>query len=229
MKSEAMLFARNAIDLLDRPILTINNNPIAYVQTTKNLGLIFSENLSWEKHVNSICGRVFSTLSTLSNSSMFIPQWLRRQLVVSLIIPILSYGDVIFSTSCSAYMRKLDICFNACLRFIHKRKKFDHLSDVRDSILGCELKTFYKYRICAQIFKILSEKAPSYLYDKIEFARSTRTMNIAYDIPRTNILLESFSVRSAQHWNNLPNWVKLSANIHEFKKLLKSHLNFSNV
>lgn len=115
------------------------------------------------------------------------------------------------------------------MRFIHRRKKFDHLSDVRNSILGCDLLTFYKFRTYVQIYKIISEKNPPYLYDSIEFARSARTLNIAYGIPRTNILLESFSIRSAQYWNSLPNWVKLSANIHEFKKLLKSHLNFDTL
>lgn len=163
----------------------------------------------------------------MSNISSLTPLNTRRKLIIALIMPILSYGDVLFSSSNANTLKKLEICYNACLRYIYKRGKFDHLSDVRESIFGCDLATYFKYRLAVQIFVIMKQKEPAYLYNSIEFSQSERTLNIKYPRARTNIMLNSFSVRSAQLWNSLPNWVKLAASITEFKRLIKSHLGFT--
>lgn len=225
MKSEVMFFAKNP-NIHQKPVFHIGENIVSFVEKTKNLGVTFSEDLSWDKHINSICSKVFFTLRSLTNSNMCLPTWLRRKLILTLIVPLLTYGDALFSSANANQIRKLEICFNACLRFIHKRKKFDRLSDIRNTILGCTLSVYYKYRLAVQIFSIILTKQPAYLYDSLTFARSSRTKNLSYPTPKSNYLLESFSVCSAQLWNSLPNWVKLASTINEFKKLLKSHLHF---
>lgn len=222
-KSEVMLFGKN-VSSIQRPNIIINNNTIGYVAKSKNLGIVFNERLTWDDHVSSICRRVFYALSSLNCTNALIPLQLRRKLVISLIVPVFTYGDVIFSCNDAACNRKLEICFNACLRFIYKRRKFDHLSDVRNKVLGCDLFTYYKYRLGVQLFSILLNKQPRYLFDALEFCRSERTRNLKYMKPNTNYFMNSFTVRSAQLWNHLPNWVKLAATIPEFKRLLASHL-----
>lgn len=222
-----MLFSNQSIS--EKPIIQINNESIQYVSKSKNLGIMFNENFDWETHINGICSKVFFALASLSSVSSYIPLPLRRRLVISLIVPLLTYGDSIFSYANANCLRKLDICFNACLRYIYKRKKFDHLTDIRNTILGCDLTTHYKYRMLVQLFVILKNKQPEYLYNSIQFARSSRTQNLNYPIARSNHMLNSFAVRSAQLWNALPNWIKLASTITEFKRLLKSHMKIEDV
>lgn len=153
----------------------------------------------------------------------------RRRLVVSLIIPLFTYGDVVFSSLNETQKRKLELCFNSCLRFIHKRRKFDHLADVRDSILGCNLETYFKYRLMVFLFTIMIHKEPYYLFNSLEFLNSARSRNLRYPRPRSTFMNHSFIVRAAQQWNSLPNGIKMSTSINEFKIFLKSHLNFANL
>lgn len=118
---------------------------------------------------------------------MCLPVWLRHRLIQSLIVPLFTYGDALFSSTNVGNMRKLEVCFNACLRFIHKRKKFDRLSDIRNGLLGCTLPVYYKYRLALQIYTVISTRKPAYLYDPLTFARSSRTRNISYSIPCLNL------------------------------------------
>lgn len=224
-KSETMLFSTQTIN--DRPHILIGQASIPYVPTSKNLGLYFNEDLSWDSHINDICRKVFFSLNKLYNANACFSTELRRKLVIALIIPIMIYGDVMFSATTAFSFHKLERCFNACLRFIYKRRKFDHLSDVRNNLLGCDLTTYYKYRLLTQLFAVIHFKQPSYLYNNISFARSVRTRNMLQPRAKTSYYANSFTFRTAQAWNNLPIQLKSAKSMSEFKRLLKQHLGFT--
>jgi len=190
-KSEALLFAKPSANPI-KPAILVNSKQIDYVAKCKNLGIIFNENLSWNDHVSTLCGRIYFVLNSLQSLNAFAPLELRRKLVVALVVPIFSYGDVIFSATTAGNLHRLELCFNACLRYIYKRRKFAHLSDVRCSLLGCELHTFYQYRLALQIFAIMDRQQPKYLSDYLVPSRSSRLRNITYPRARTNFLGSSF-------------------------------------
>ena len=214
-----MLFSTNT--QIDRPNILIGASQIKYVESARNLGIIFNENLSWDTHINNICSKVYFALSRLKNANAIFNIELRRKLVLALIIPIMTYGDVIFSNALAAELLKLERCFNACIRFIYRRKRFDHLSDVRNSLLGCGLETYFKFRLITQLFSIVHHQQPKYLYDAITFARSARTRNIILPRARTEIQRDSLAFRSARSWNELPTELKSATSISRFKKTLK--------
>lgn len=226
-KTEAILIARNPNNI-NKPMLKVNSFVIPFVEKIRYLGVIMDSKMKLDDHISHVCSKVYYALRTLTSVNDCLPLDLKIKLIKSLVIPIFTYADVVFSSMNSSSKHRLDMAFNACLRFIYNRKKFDHISDVKKSILGCDLFEYYDFRLAIQIFKIINTKQPSYLFNLLEFSQSRRTLNLKYPRPKSNFLANSFTVRAAQTWNNLPNWIKLAANLNEFKTLLASHFNIAN-
>lgn len=73
--------------------------------------------LSWNSHVNDICSKVLHAWRSFSEWSSMAPLKMRRQLIISLVMPILTYGDGIYLARCAADLLERGIGFNACLRY----------------------------------------------------------------------------------------------------------------
>ena len=82
------------------------------------------------------------------------------------------------------------------------------------------------------MFKCLNDKAPAYLKNLLVPNENRRGLRSEKDIQRLVVLLvrnetfaaRSFSVLGPTWWNQLPNTIKASQTVEQFKKLLKTHL-----
>jgi hypothetical protein len=63
--------------------------------------------------------------------------------------------------------------------------------------------------MCISILLILlSTRVPNYLSDRLQPARSTRTLNIIMPFYRTSHSPSSFFAQGADRWNNVPSFIK---------------------
>jgi hypothetical protein len=69
--------------------------------------------------------------------------WCERLLFLFSSTPMLNV--VYFPCLTGIAFRRLQLAFNACVRYIYRRRHFDHISDVATEILGCELFTYFTY------------------------------------------------------------------------------------
>jgi hypothetical protein len=103
----------------------------------------------------------------------------RMRLVVAFVIPFFIYCDCVHFALDSYSLRKLTVAFNACVRYVYRKRLFDHISDVSDLILGCSLLTYMEFRLaCFMFFLVTAGDRPRYLYDSFVFLRSERTLRI---------------------------------------------------
>jgi hypothetical protein len=102
----------------------------------------------------------------------------RLRLVVALVIPFFIYCDCVYFTLDSYSLRKLTVACNDCVRYVYRRRFFDHISDVYDSILDCILLTYIEFRLACLMFSLVTGGRPRYLYDSLVFSRSARTLEI---------------------------------------------------
>jgi hypothetical protein len=90
----------------------------------KNIGVTFNYELSWGDHVSTVCRKVYGALA-------------RMRLIVAFVIPFFTYCDCV---------RTLHLTVihwgNLRVRYVDRRRLFDHISAVSDSILGCFLLTY---------------------------------------------------------------------------------------
>ncbi len=216
-KSQSIFIYNKSIDTSTFPPVLVNRNVIPYFDKVKDLGLILNKQLTWDDHLSYMAQKIYGSLRSLWNVTKFASPGLKKKLIISFIFPIFIYCDVVFYGMSKGYERKLQIMFNACVRYVYNLRKFDHVSNFSNSILNCDLITYYKIRVLIQFFKIIVTHSPDYLYEKISFAHSSRNKNLLIPLNRSNHFNSSFFVKDSMLWNQLPTHIKNSESIRNFK------------
>lgn len=170
-KTQSIVFSKRGIDTYDFPKLVVNDVQIQYSSSVKNLGVLLSHDLKWDAHVNSVCKKIFFMLRTLWRVTHFADAGLRRRLFLSYILPHFLYADVVFFGMSGRCRDKLLRCFKAGIRYVFRLKKFDHISEFENRLVGCSLFSYLDFRVCWYIKTLLQLKLPSYLYNKFVFSR----------------------------------------------------------
>ena len=86
-----------------------------------------------------------------------------------------------------------------------------------------------RYSTVVLMYKCLINLAPNYLSDNINMlhevnpyaTRATATMDIKIPTYRTDKYKQSFNYNGAKTWNALPNHIKFSSSLQQFKSNLK--------
>lgn len=181
---------------------------IPFQQLVKNLGIIMDPTLSWSEHCNYIINKVFRILAQIRRNASFIPQHVRRTLVQSLILPHFDYMLPLCTNIGQSNFVKLQRAQNACVRFISKVSRFDHITPYYKQLNLHKLDDRQKIIVASMVYKILHFKCPVYLYKQFQFATSSRitrssNMLLSYPTPRIEAFNQSFFITACKLWNKL--------------------------
>lgn len=209
-KTQSIVLYKSVINTSNFPNLTVGNFIIPYSSKVKNLGLLISCDLKWDAHVDSVCRKIFFSIRSLWKITQFANDELRRRLVVSFVFPLFLYADVVLFGMSKRCQQKLERCFNACIRYVYKLRKYDHLSFFRDRIIGCGLSVYLDFRACWFIGQLLRSRIPGYLFDKISLSFNYAT-NFRLILRRNNAQCSNSSifVKGLRLWNSLPLSIKV--------------------
>lgn len=223
-KSQLMFISSDGKRGFDHfPPIFVNNERILPSNTVRNLGIVLNRTLGCQDHVKMVSAKVYSILARLWRLSSCTPFSLRKRLVVTLCIPHLTYCTTALGSLDQASKRKVALVFNACIRYVYSIRKFDSVRLYEKAILGCTFENYCKYLWCVYLYKIIHHLCPSYLYVKLSFSSSLRTVNLNLPLNRTSALNFSFFVRGPSIWNALPPHIKLSTSLKIFKKTCIEH------
>lgn len=207
-KSQAIMFNKSRSNL-SAPIVSINSHQIPFSRTVVNLGLTLNNELTWIDHASSIASKVFTRLRSLWKHVDVLPFHTRLNLVKCLIIPLFTYADIVFSSSLDSISKGiLARAFKGCVRFAYKVGKRDSVRNHMNSLLGCSLESYFRYRSIVFLRDLIFSKTPCYLYDFLGFGRSARTHNLIIPVHSTLLRSTSFFVRIISVWNRLPSALK---------------------
>lgn len=207
-KSQIIAICNRSLDISLLPDIFLSCSKLTYSQSVKSLGFILNRNLSCYDHINIVVGRIYGCLRKLWLSANFTPIETRRKLVIALIIPIITYAEVVYSNLDSLSQHKLQVAFNDSVRYIYGLRRYDRISELSRNVLGCSLQQYLNARNCIFLHNIITRKTPEYLYSRLNFSRSHRTFNI--NIPTFRYLNSSrlFFIHSIRLWNSLPIHIK---------------------
>jgi Reverse transcriptase (RNA-dependent DNA polymerase) len=223
-KTQAMIICRDHSRLPSPvPNLQLSGCNIPYSSSLKNLGLIIDNRFSWHAQASSVRRSVGFVLSRLWHFSDVTPLATRRRLVQSLIVPLLLYCDVIYSQTSAEVTRLLNVAFNSYARYVYKIPRYQSVSSFSRGILGVSLNTFYDLRKTMLMHRILTTQSPSYLFERLEPARSPRTMNLIIPSFNTTHRSNSFFVQGAGKWNDVPPVIKRKHSPVAFRESYLSH------
>lgn len=202
------------------PKVFLGPTPLKFVEKTKYLGFYINSSLSCADHINSVISKIYLTLRNLRMTGPYTPIELKRKLVIQLIIPIISYAAEVYSKLDSHSLHKLQVAFNNATRYVYGMKRFSSISAWRKKILGIDLVNYLQYRNLLFLHRLLINKSPRYLYDKIDFGQSTRCTTIILPQFKYSNSARLFFVNSTRLWNSLPAQLRRNNSALSFKKSL---------
>jgi hypothetical protein len=232
-KTEEMVITRKRVKPLHRPV-SLNNVPVTRVEHHKHLGLTLSKDLTWKVHVNEISDKAVRRLGILRSLKYKLNKRSLEKIYKGLIRPILEYGDIVWHNSghtldCleKVQMNAARIVTGATAKSssegLYNETSWEPLADRR---------AFHRL---VEFYKILNDKAPTYLKELLPEQVNQRTTYMLrnrgnLDIPRTrlNCLTNSFFPSAARSWNELSQEIKSLPTVNAFKNRHASQLSKSN-
>ena len=109
----------------------LNNIPIPFSTTIRNLGLHIEADLSWKMHISNVSRKIHYALHNLCYGAYSLPTIIKLLLINALILPIIDYASPAFSDLSKFQHLKIDHLLNSALRLAFNLKRFQHVSPFR--------------------------------------------------------------------------------------------------
>ena len=197
---------------------------------TKFLGVYIDKHLSWNNHIQYIRTKVSKGAGILGKLRHVLPRRIMVTLYNTLILPYLSYCNVVWGSTYAARLQPLFILQKRAIRHICNVHYRFHTTTLFANLNVLSIYDLNRYCVAIFIFNWLNDISPSIFRNFFHFRSSThsypsRTLN--------NLSTPYFRLKSSQLtiryvgikiWNSLPSHVKNCKTIYTFKKHLKYFL-----
>lgn len=218
-KTQAIVFNRTGTVNPQIPI-SFCGEVVPLSTKVTNLGLQLDNNLSWTNQVNDVVTRTYNTLRTFRRFAPVLSLPTRRKLVQAVVVPIFTYGDVVYFPGLAASLKEqLYRCYKSAVRFVFNLRRRDSTVAVRNSIFGHDLLPNYHLRISTFMRQAYYGNQPEYILQHLQRGQQERTR--CFIIPRhTSASGKSLLVFGATYWNGLPVETKQKPTLSSFKSAM---------
>ena len=194
----------------DHPLLVFNGIPVARKDSTKHLGLILDERLSFRLHIKEALQKAKKGLGLLKYMSRHVSRDVLDTMYKMYIRPHLDYADVIFHGQIQESMDLLESIQYQAARIITGCWQGTSRVKLYNELGWESLHERRRYRRLSLYYKINSNMTPNYL--KLHINNSP--------LGHTNRYSQSFFPYCASEWNLLSESTKFSPSLSIFKSAL---------
>ena len=227
-KTKYMIFSCTGRVELDGVL--IGDDAIAGTDSYKFLGLNIDNNIRFKNHISTISSRISKSIGVLNKLKEFLPHSVLLSLYFTLIHPYFLYAIEAYFSTASCHTNSLGVLQRRAIRTIFN---LDAHAVIEPSLLQSSilrLDDLFLYRTCLLVHRaVLNLNVPDFLSVITRQADlhdySTRN--------RSNIVLPYFTKTKSQYsiqynginmYNGLPENIKQSPTVSEFKRHLLNHL-----
>lgn len=217
-------------NLPENPSIKINQIPVEQVSTTKSLGVYINQNLNWEFQIKEISKKIASGVSAIKRIRDFVPREILLTVYNSLIQPHFDYCSVVWGCCSKGLSQKLQKLQNRAARIITFSNYDRNTDELLNSLNWHKLEHQRAASKSIMMYNAVNNQTPNYLSSRFFPRNEALSYNLrntegklSIPQPRTNYCKRSFSYSGAVLWNSLPNEIKLSSTLNEFKNKLKNH------
>lgn len=146
-KTQAILFRTRNTALPTLPKLCVADEEIKIVSQIKTLGVIFSEHLSWDQHVELICSKLNKITGVLNRHRHFLPSSVKRIIYNALFLSTVNYGHMVWATTSKANMHKLSVCQKRAIRIIANAPYRAHTMQFYEKFQILPIASIYSFRL----------------------------------------------------------------------------------
>ena len=198
---------------------------IRFVDSAKNLGVLLDNILSFGSQINKVVKSCYAIIKELKQIKGYLSEEQLQQLVCSDIFSQLDYCNSLYYGINSSLLVKLQRVQNCAARLVSKNRiAHGSMDKVMTRFHWLKVKYRIIYKILLIVYNCLHGDAPTELISMLQYADSSRTMNL-----RETMCLSKYGDRAFSHvgpkmWNLMPADIRNVDDIVSFKKALKSFL-----
>ena len=128
-----------------------------------NLGIIFDSQMSMSSHITGICKSLSYQLRNISRIRRFLDKYSCHQIVRSLVLSRLDYGNALLLGINQTNLNKLQRLQNWAAKLIFCAKKQDKATSFLKELYWLPIKDRIHFKILLFVFKCLNSIGPSHL------------------------------------------------------------------
>lgn len=215
--------------------LKINMHEIPRTYSTKFLGVLIKDNLSWDLHIDCISTKISRILGILYKIKSKIPKKVLLEMYYSLIFPHLTYCNLLWGNSPDVHMKKLTICQNRFIRLMLELQPRSHVSSHYPTLQLLNMKNIHVYLIAIFVFKYLNNQLPKFYEDFFILSREVHQKMLRHTghfytcSTRLKLIQSSLKHTGPRVWDKIiPPEIKNTNLIHLFKNKVKKFLIMKN-
>jgi hypothetical protein len=228
-KTEEVIISRKR-DKQDHPVVTLDGTPITRVSHHKHLGLVLSEDLSWNKHITEIVNKANRRLGIMRALKFRLDRPSLERIYLGFIRPILEYGDIVWDSPLDV-LNPLDMVQKNAARIVVGATARSSTQGLANETAWEPLSNRREFHRLLLMFKILNGKAPTYLEELVPNTIGTRTQYMLRNrgdldppVTRLNVLANSFIPKTVASWNKLGQKERSAPSVEAFKTYHKISL-----
>ena len=187
----------------------LHNETLEQVTETKYLGVTLQSNLSWDKHINTICTKANKMLGLLRRNLKTAPAKTKELGYKALVRPVLEYASSVWDPHCKKDIDKIEKIQRRAARFVLNRyKKVDSVSSMLKDLKWETLEKRRKKARLTMFYKIHNGQVHARFnkMNKLKERSGRRGHSEMYEriTNRTKYRDNTFLPRTIREWNSLP-------------------------
>ena len=212
------------------PLVTLYDQPLSRVKTTKYLGIQVDDNLKFQSQIESLevkfsrqCGISYRLRDRFHTTSA-------KCFYYSCVYSVITYCLCVWGGALLTSHRadRLSVLQGKILKNIFRGTRTNDSVFVEHEIL--KLQDVYKFYVGVYMYKVIVlESCPSLAsnlslrYPDHRYSTRSRN-NLIPSFPRIEALRQNYIHQFSKIWNEIPNEIKQSRSLRSFKKSYKNHL-----
>ena len=205
------------------------------VSSEKLLGSILSNDFTWNLHIRDDAGSMLRKLNIKVNALFILSGVtsfkMRKVVASSLIMSTLTYIIQVYG-ACSGYLlSSLQVVQNRAARYVTQLPWMTPTSSLLNQCGWLSVRQLVVYHSLLLLHKVRRDKKPRYIYERMGIKKMSNTRQETQRVisgilkdfrcMRTETARKSFIPRSISQWNLLPEELRTTKNLNEFKSKVK--------
>ena len=210
--------------------LNLNGKKLQRVQSTKFLGVVIDERMSWEPHIENLSAKLNSCIVTIKRMKSSIPKTEYDKLYNALFLPHISYCISCWGGVAAHKLNKIFAVQKRCVRLLFgKTTNFDHREFYltcarartidehrREKKFGLEhtkplfndkgimsLENLYRYHTFMETLKIFKFYTPSSIHQLFQFLPKNNKLLLKLPLVKLETTKQNFVFIATKIWNDL--------------------------
>lgn len=203
---------------------------ICRTASTKYLGVIIDENLSWEPHITDLCNKLIKYSGIFYKTRTKFPPSTKINLYYAFVYSRMSYCAEIYGVAKSRVLHPLQVLQNRLIKVLLNLPMRTPTNTLYLDIGSYKIQDIHKYKLYITLYKYSKGEVPNFFTHLFnpdaQTNRPNTRNNMLFSVTRPNsqhgkLLLNNYC---SKVWRELPDNVKSATSLNSFKNKVKKHI-----